>query len=203
MRFRFIKLELVPLAGLLLILGEGISHLLRGRYAGQLSLPGSRCRKGESSLAHAKKAVFRIWDVYPGSRIRIFSFADPNFFHPGSRIRIKELKYFNPKIVSKHSDIWSGLFIPDPDPDFLPIPDPKPRGQRDTGSGIRIRNTVKKTLLIWNGLENSFDSFKTLVWFDKLLVGTGQIWEKLVFSFLPGNFVSNLSNLSDVHWSIT
>ncbi len=39
------------------------------------------------------------------SRIRIFSIPDPNCLHPGSRIRIKELKYFNPqktkKIVSK------------------------------------------------------------------------------------------------------
>ncbi len=32
----------------------------------------------------------------------------------------------NQKIVSKLSEIWSGLFIPDPDPDFYPsrIPDP-------------------------------------------------------------------------------
>ncbi len=31
------------------------------------------------------------------SRIRIFSIPDPNFFHPGSRIQIKEFKYFYPK----------------------------------------------------------------------------------------------------------
>jgi hypothetical protein len=38
------------------------------------------------------------------------------FFHPGSRIHIKEFKYFNPKIiVSKLWEILSGLFIPDPD----------------------------------------------------------------------------------------
>jgi hypothetical protein len=30
---------------------------------------------------------------------------DTDFFHPGSRIRIKEFKYFNPKIVSKLSEI--------------------------------------------------------------------------------------------------
>jgi hypothetical protein len=29
---------------------------------------------------------------------------DPNFFHPGSRIRIIEFKYFNLKIVSKLSE---------------------------------------------------------------------------------------------------
>ncbi len=49
---------------------------------------------------------------------------DPNFFHPGSRFLIKEFKYFNPKIVSKLSEISSGLLIPDLDPNFLPIPDP-------------------------------------------------------------------------------
>jgi hypothetical protein len=31
------------------------------------------------------------------------------------------------------------MFIPDPD--FLPKQDPGSRGQKDTGSGIRIRNT--------------------------------------------------------------
>ncbi len=59
---------------------------------------------------------------------------DPTFFYPGSelspsRIRIKEFKYFNPKKMF-------------PDADFLPIPDPGSRGQKGTGSRIRIRNTV-------------------------------------------------------------
>ncbi len=40
------------------------------------------------------------------SRIRIcLSRMDPNFFHPGSRIRIKEFKYLTKKIVSKLSEI--------------------------------------------------------------------------------------------------
>ncbi len=47
-------------------------------------------------------------------RIRI---PDPNIFYPRSRIHMTEFKYFNPKkIVSKLSEIWFGLFIPDPDP---------------------------------------------------------------------------------------
>jgi hypothetical protein len=33
--------------------------------------------------------VLRIWDVYPGSRMQLFSIPDP--------VRIKEFKYFNPK----------------------------------------------------------------------------------------------------------
>ncbi len=53
-----------------------------------------------------KNSVFRIRDVYPGSRIRLFSIPDPTFFHPGSelslsRIRINEFKYFNSK-KTKH-----------------------------------------------------------------------------------------------------
>jgi hypothetical protein len=45
--------------------------------------------------------VLRIRDVYPGSRIRRFSIPDPNCLQPGSRIRIKEFKYFNPKKTNK------------------------------------------------------------------------------------------------------
>ncbi len=87
---------------------------------------------------------------YPGSeffhpRSRIL---DPNFFHPGalipdpnffirgpgSRIRIKEFRYFNPKkwfLSSQKYDpgFPSRIRIPDPDPDFLPIPDPDPVSQ--------------------------------------------------------------------------
>ncbi len=65
------------------------------------------------------------------SRIRLFSIPDPNCLHPRSRIRIKEFKY-DPRCSS---------LIPDPDADFLPIPDPGSRGQKGTGSRIRIRNT--------------------------------------------------------------
>ncbi len=52
---------------------------------------------------------------------------------PESGSAWKKFKYFNPKIVSKLSEIWSGLFIPDPDPDFIPdprvkkAPDPDPQ----------------------------------------------------------------------------
>ncbi len=66
-------------------------------------------------------AVLQIQDVYPGSQIRIFYKPDPGSRIKkisGSQIRIrkKEYKYFNPKIVYKLSKIWSGMFIPNPDP---------------------------------------------------------------------------------------
>ncbi len=78
------------------------------------------------------------------SRIRLFSILDP-----GSRIRIKEFKYFNPKktkkwfLSSKKYDPGCSSRIPDPDADFLPIPDPGCRGQKGTRS--RIRNTGDET----------------------------------------------------------
>jgi 3-hydroxy-3-methylglutaryl CoA synthase len=41
------------------------------------------------------QSVLRIRDVYPGSRIQLFSIPDPNFFHPGSAS--KNLGILNPK----------------------------------------------------------------------------------------------------------
>ncbi len=63
-----------------------------------------------------------------------FSIPDPNLFHPGSRIRLKEFKYFNPKkwFLSTHNyDPGFSSRIRIPDPGFSP------------GSRIRIHNTVK------------------------------------------------------------
>ncbi len=62
-----------------------------------------------------------------------------NCLHPGSRIRIKEFKYFNPKkwiLSSRKYDPGCSSWIPDPDTDFLPIPDSGSRGQKVIGSRI-------------------------------------------------------------------
>ncbi len=72
--------------------------------------------------------MLRIRYVYPGSEffpslIRIFSIRDP-----GSTS--KNLSILTPKIVSKLSEIRSGLFIPDPDPDCLVFTHPGSRGQK-------------------------------------------------------------------------
>ncbi len=83
----------------------------------------------------------------PGCLYRIpdpnFSIPDPGSKRLGSRIRNPHQSiFFNPKIVSKLTEIWYGMFIPDPDLDFLPnqdlgfwiqgskrhrIPDPDPQ----------------------------------------------------------------------------
>ncbi len=62
---------------------------------------------------------------------------------PGSRIRVKKIKYFNPqKMVSKLSEIWSGLsWLVLTNPGSR-LPDPGVKQAQDPGSRIRIRNTV-------------------------------------------------------------
>ncbi len=96
-------------------------------------------------------------DVYPGSRIRLFSIPDP-----GSRIRTvsiqdpgsasKNLSILSQKkwfLSSRKYDPGCSSQIPDPDADFLPIPDPRSQIQGskrhripDPISRIRIRNTA-------------------------------------------------------------
>jgi hypothetical protein len=81
--------------------------------------------------------VLQVWDGYPGSPIRFFLSRFQGQKDSGSRIRIgsKELT------VSKLSEKLSGMFNLDPGSGFFPIPDPGSRGQKSTGSLIRIRNT--------------------------------------------------------------
>ncbi len=82
------------------------------------------------------------------SRIRLFSIADPTFFHPGSTsknlIILTQKKWF---LSSRKYDPGCSSRISDPDPDFLPIPNPGSRGQKGTGSRIRVRNTDSTVVL--------------------------------------------------------
>ncbi len=74
---------------------------------------------------------------FSGLRIRLFSIPDPGSEFFSSRIRIKELKYFNPKnwfLSSRKYDPGCSFRIPDPDPAFLPIPDPGVKKPPDPGS---------------------------------------------------------------------
>ncbi len=57
-----------------------------------LDLNNSGQRPNSQQQKNKARAVFRIRDVYPWSELCYFP--DPNFFHPGSRICIKEFKYF-------------------------------------------------------------------------------------------------------------
>ncbi len=89
--------------------------------------------------------VLRIREFIPDprSRVRLFPsrILDPNFFHPGSRIHIKEFKYFNPKNYFSSSRKYDPgclsrirvlIFYPSriPDPGVKKrhqIPDPDPQ----------------------------------------------------------------------------
>ncbi len=68
-----------------------------------------------SGARHDPLTVLRIQNIYPGSRIRIFSIRDP-----GSASASKNSNILTQKIVSKLSEIWSRMFISDPDPGSEP-----------------------------------------------------------------------------------
>jgi hypothetical protein len=93
----------------------------------------------DPNFFHPRSRILDQNFLHPGSLI-----PDLNFFSipdPGSRVRIKEFKYFNQKkwfLSSQKYDpsFRSRIRIPDLDPDFLPIPDPESRDQKGTGSLI-------------------------------------------------------------------
>ncbi len=89
-------------------------------------------------VGHKNRGGFRVRDPRCLSWISIFSIPDPGFVS-------KNLSILGQKI--KISDVWSGLFIPDPDPDCLPNQDPGSRGQKGSRSRIRIR--IRITGRIW------------------------------------------------------
>jgi hypothetical protein len=65
-------------------------------------------------------------------RIRLFSIPDPRseFFYPGSQIRIKEFKYFNPKkwfLSSRKYDPGCSSRFPGSKRHRARIPDPDPQ----------------------------------------------------------------------------
>ncbi len=77
------------------------------------------------------------------SRIRTVSIPDPGSASKNLSILTQKkkngFKALENMIRVVHPGSW--IRILDPDPDFLPIPDPGSRGQKGTGSRIRIRNT--------------------------------------------------------------
>jgi hypothetical protein len=97
-------------------------------------------------------AVLRNRDVYPGSQLFPSRIPDPNSFHPGFRIRIKEFKYFNPKNLflstRKYDSVCSSRIR------ILSFYPSRIQGSKGTGSRIRIRNTailckVRQNSLPW------------------------------------------------------
>ncbi len=121
---------------------------------------GRNCRSDcNSAPRQCSCSLQRSWCMVPSSVADpgcLSWIPDPTFFHPGSRIRtvlipdpgsrilIKECKYFNPQkskkkwfLSSKKYDPGCSSRIPDPDADFLPsrIPDPGVKKVPNPGSG--------------------------------------------------------------------
>ncbi len=89
------------------------------------------------------------------SRIQIFPILDLNFFHPVSRISIKEFKYFNPPKLFLSSRKYDPLCYPGSRSYIFTrpesrIPDPGSRGQKGTGSRIPDPGSGSATLLSKN-----------------------------------------------------
>jgi hypothetical protein len=74
----------------------------------------------------------------PGCLSRIQGQEDSGFWIPDPDPHQRILIF----LTQKYLLLSSRMFIPGPDLDFLPIPDPGPRGQKSTGSRIRIRNVL-------------------------------------------------------------
>jgi len=85
------------------------------------------------------------------------------FFHPGSRVKkipdpgigsaSKNLfYYFFPKILSKLWEIWSEIFLPDPDLDFYlsRIPDFRVKKAPDPGSATLFSNIIWLSYVGWS-----------------------------------------------------
>ncbi len=110
-----------------------------------------------------------------GSRIRLLSIPDPNFFHPGSakpqKRYLSSRKYGMIWIVHPGSGSW--LFTP-----------PGSRGQKGTGSRIQIRNTENCRNLFSS--ERFSKNMFHFIFNWKLQGWSASPWEFSVMGFLDG-----------------
>jgi hypothetical protein len=93
--------------------------------------------------------VLRVREVYPGSWIRIFSIPDPG---SGSTFTSKNLSILTQKIVSKLSEIWSGMFITDPEPGLKKAPDPGSATLIDSGREEEVERALVSPEVEWEAL---------------------------------------------------
>jgi hypothetical protein len=108
---------------------------------------------------------------------------DPNFSipDPGSkRFRIPDPDqhrriqvFLAEKFVSDLWETGSGMFIPDPDLDFFTYPGS--RGQKGTGSRIRIRNTGQRGIFHQNGNQRRLQGGTLLQGWEECF-GSGPMW---------------------------
>ncbi len=112
--------------------------------------------------------------VYPESDF--FSIPDPNFlifFHPGSTSKNWSTGILTKKMFFMLSEIWFGLFFPDPDPDFFTYPGSRIQGSKRQ----RIPDTDTQHWFLWvvysmNGRYVGFYEM-FILWMAAMLVSTG------------------------------
>jgi hypothetical protein len=102
----------------------GLSPLGKGELKNRSPVFRIGCRAVLFQTKNYRRILINVADLGCVSRIRFISIPNPGSDFFPSRIRIKEFLYLTQKLFFKLSEIWSGLFILDPDPDFLTIPDP-------------------------------------------------------------------------------
>jgi hypothetical protein len=116
----------------------------------------NKTKKSYPFVDPVKNSVLRIRDVYPGSRIRLFSIPNPGSELSPSRILVKEFKYFNPK-KSKKWFFSSKKYDPGCSSRIRMltfshpgsrIPDVGVKKAPNPGSRIRIRNTGKMFVVV-------------------------------------------------------
>ncbi len=120
-------------------------------YAGWAGYRGGVGNNGDPAPSHRPQGVrgvhllgLRLQQVSNIFPVWHFCFLFASVADTGCLIQISDphqkFQYLIPKNLSKLSETWSGLFIPDPDPNFIAVQDPGSRGQKGNGSGIRICN---------------------------------------------------------------
>ncbi len=124
-------------------------------------------------------SVLQIRDIYSWSECfpsRIPGPGSKRFPHPQK----KKFSIFIQKIVSKLSEIWSKMFIPDPDLDFLPIPDPGPGVKKAPDSG----SATLAFIMIYCFLKSSVIFLGVVIFVFPLPVPIrGRKWKFLAWSF--------------------
>jgi hypothetical protein len=133
----------------------------------------------------------------PGSDFFPSRIPDPNCLHPGSRIRIKELKYFNPQKNLSSRKYYPGCSsrIPDPDSDFLSIPDLGVKKAPDPGSATlffesHLSKSKQKNLFGSNISEKSLKL--NLACPDSLIA----MFVIFIFSFQGANLAGSMATAS-------
>ncbi len=126
----------------------------------------------------------------PGCLSRI---PDPNFSIPDSWFKVKNIPdpgpisvFLTHKIVSKLSEIWSWMFIPDPDLDLWHVPDPGVKKASDPRYGFQNKEENMFSNLghpkVFNqcwGSGSESGSGSTRFWASRIRIHYSEVWIRI------------------------